>query len=231
MVSWDSLLVLDFGLYVLDRVTLVYLESHGLSSESSNKNLHSSPESQYKVEGRLLLNIVVTEGSVVLESFSCKDKSLLVWRYPLFVLNLSLYVFNSVSVVYLESDCLSCQSSNKNLHSSSESQYKVESRFFLNVVVGYCPSVLEGLSCEDESLLVGGDALFVLNFGFDSLDGVALSDVESHGLSGEGSYENLLHGCFLIIDESRRPAEYLLKSPPTNSYLLNAISVIVRYNL
>jgi hypothetical protein len=48
----------------------------------------------------------------------------------------------------------------------------VEGRLLLNVVVRESAAVLKLLSSEDESLLVGGDALLVLDLGLDVLDGV-----------------------------------------------------------
>ena len=47
------------------------------------------------------------------------------------------------------------------------------------------------LACEDESLLVGRNALLVLNFGFDIVDCVGRFDFESDGLASEGFDENL----------------------------------------
>ena len=48
----------------------------------------------------------------------------------------------------------------------------MESRFFLDVVIGECSSIFELLSSEDESLLVGWDALLVLDLGLDVVNGV-----------------------------------------------------------
>lgn len=38
-------------------------------------------------------------------------------------------------------------------------------RTFLNVVIRECTSIFQLLSCEDQSLLIWRDALFILNFG------------------------------------------------------------------
>ena len=48
----------------------------------------------------------------------------------------------------------------------------MESGLLLNVVVRESSAVLELLSSEDESLLIGGDALLVLDLGLDVLDSV-----------------------------------------------------------
>ena len=55
----------------------------------------------------------------------------------------------------------------------------------LDVVVGQGSSVLELLSSEDESLLVGGDALLVLDLGLDIVDRVRGLDLKGDGLAGE----------------------------------------------
>ena len=55
---------------------------------------------------------------------------------------------------------------------SSESENQMESRLLLDVVVGEGSAVLELLSSEDESLLIGRDSFLVLDLCLDVLDGV-----------------------------------------------------------
>lgn len=52
-------------------------------------------------------------------------------------------------------------------------------------VVRKGPAVLELLSGEDQSLLVRGDTLLVLDLGLDIVDGVGGLDLEGDGLSGK----------------------------------------------
>ena len=47
---------------------------------------------------------------------------------------------------------------------SAETQHQVEGRLLLDVVVGQGASILELLAREDQTLLIRGDAFFVLNF-------------------------------------------------------------------
>ena len=61
----------------------------------------------------------------------------------------------------------------------------------LDVVVAQGAAVLKLLTREDEALLVGGDALLVLDLLLDVVDGVGGLDVEGDGLSGEGLDEDL----------------------------------------
>ena len=60
----------------------------------------------------------------------------------------------------------------------------MEGGLLLNVIVGEGAAVLELLSGEDETLLVGWDALLVLDLCLDVVDGVGRLDVEGDGLAG-----------------------------------------------
>ena len=68
--------------------------------------------------------------------------------------------------------------------SASEAQDEVKGRLLLDVVIRQGAAVLELLAGEDETLLVGGDALLVLDLGLDVVNGVGGLDVESDGLAG-----------------------------------------------
>ena len=72
------------------------------------------------MEGRLLLDVVVRQGSAVLELLSGKDQTLLVRRDSFLVLNLSLDIFNSVRRLNLKSDGLASKSLDKDLHLQSK---------------------------------------------------------------------------------------------------------------
>jgi len=123
LVWWDSFLVLDLGLDILDGVSWLDIEGDGLTSEGLDEDLHTSSESEHKMEGGLLLDVVVRESSAVLKLLSSEDKSLLIWWDTFLVLDLSLYVFDCVSWFNIKSDCLTSESLNENLHTSSKSQY------------------------------------------------------------------------------------------------------------
>ena len=69
---------LNLGLHVLNGVRWLDLEGDGLPGEGLDEDLHTSPQSEHKMEGRLLLDVVVGEGSSVLELLSSKDQSLLI---------------------------------------------------------------------------------------------------------------------------------------------------------
>ena len=67
-----------------------------MTRRTLDEDLHSSSQSKNEMKSRLLLNVVVGEGSTVLELLSGEDESLLVGRNSLLVLDLSLDVFDRV---------------------------------------------------------------------------------------------------------------------------------------
>jgi hypothetical protein len=67
----------------------------------------------------------------------------------------------------------------------------VKGGLLLNVVVAEGAAVLELLSGEDQTLLVRGNSLLVLDLGLNALDGVRALDFKGDGLSSEGLNENL----------------------------------------
>merc|ERR1712070_468100 len=121
------------------------------------------------MEGGLLLDVVVLEGSAVFELFSGEDESLLIWGNTFLVLDLGLHVLNGVGLLNIEGDGLSSEGLDEDLHTTSESEDEMESGFLLDVVVLEGTAVFELLSGEDESLLVWGDSFLVLDLGLDVL--------------------------------------------------------------
>merc|ERR1712096_178126 len=191
LVWWDSLLVLNLGLNVLDGIGWLNIKGDGLASQGLDEDLHSTSKSEDEMEGGLLLDVVVAEGSAVLELLSGEDESLLIWGNSFLVLDLGLDVLNSVCWLDIEGDGLSSESLDEDLHTSSESEDQVESRFLLDVVVGQSSAILQLLSSEDESLLVWWDTFLVLDLSLVILDGVSWLDIKGDSLSGEGLNEDL----------------------------------------
>jgi len=71
------------------------------------------------VEGGLLLDIVVRQGSPVLKLLSSKDQPLLIRWNTLLVLDLGLDILDGVGGLNLECDGLTGQCLDKNLHDRS----------------------------------------------------------------------------------------------------------------
>ena len=67
----------------------------------------------------------------------------------------------------------------------------MEGRLFLDVIVGKRPAVLELLASEDQSLLIRGDSLLVLDLCLDVLNAIARLDLQGDGLAGQGLDKDL----------------------------------------
>ena len=187
----NSLLVLDLGLDVLNAVTWFDIKGDGLTSESLDEDLHTTSETKHQVESRLLLDVVVGKGSAIFKLLTSEDESLLIWRDTLLVLDLGLDVLNRIAWLNIKSDGLSSEGLDEDLHTTSESEDKVESRLLLDVVVGKGSAVFELLTSKDKSLLIWRDSLLVLDLSLDVFDAVAWFDVECDGFSCECLYEDL----------------------------------------
>merc|ERR1712013_158664 len=127
----------------------------------------------------------------VLKLLASEDQPLLVRGDALLVLDLGLDILDGVGGLNLKSDGLASEGLDEDLHTSPETEDKVESGLLLDVVVGEGPSVLKLLASEDQPLLVRGDALLVLDLGLDVLDGVGGLDLKGDGLASEGLDEDL----------------------------------------
>merc|ERR1719516_622616 len=115
------------------------------------------------MEGRLLLDVVIRKSSSVLQLLASEDQPLLIWGNSLLVLNLGLDVLNAIRRLDLEGDGLPGKGLDEDLHTSSESEHKLEGRLLLDVVIRKSSSVLQLLASEDQPLLIWGNSLLVLD--------------------------------------------------------------------
>ena len=67
----------------------------------------------------------------------------------------------------------------------------VDSTHLLDVVVGEGTAILELLASKDQTLLVRGDTLLVLDLGLDIVDGVGGLDLKGDGLARQGLHETI----------------------------------------
>merc|ERR1719159_2028437 len=120
------------------------------------------------MEGGLLLNVVVGEGSSVLELFTSEDQSLLLRWDPFLVLDFCLDVLDGVIGLDVQGNRLSGEGLDEDLHgTTSKSKDKMKSGLLLNVVIREGSSVLELFTSEDQSLLLRWYAFLVLDFCLD----------------------------------------------------------------
>lgn len=74
--------------------------------------------------------------------------------------------------------------------------------YLLDVVVAQGAAILKLLTGEDQTLLVGGDTLLVLDLGLDVVDGVARLNVEGNGLTREGLDETIIGVLSALLSSS-----------------------------
>merc|ERR1711962_1883210 len=67
----------------------------------------------------------------------------------------------------------------------------MEGGLLLDVVVRQSPAVLQLFTSKDQPLLVWGDALLVLNLGFEVLNSVRWLNLEGDRFTGQGLHEDL----------------------------------------
>ena len=117
LIGGDSLLVLDLSLDVVNSIARLNVKGDGLSSQGLDENLHTSTETKDQVKGGLLLDVVVAQGTAILQLLSGKDKTLLIGGDSLLVLDLSLDVVNSIARLDIERDGFSGEGLYENLKS------------------------------------------------------------------------------------------------------------------
>jgi len=191
----DSFLVLNLRLDVRDRVIWLDVQGDRLPREGLDENLHgTTTETEDKMEGGFLLNVVIRQSSAIFKLLSGEDQSLLLRWNSFLVLDLGLDVRDGVIWLDVQGDRLSRKSFDEDLHSTTtKSKNKMEGRFLLDVVVREGSAIFELFSGEDQSLLLWRDAFLVLNLRLDVCDCVVRLDVQGNRLSCEGLDENL-HG-------------------------------------
>merc|ERR1711972_228847 len=156
------------------------------------EHLLASTETQDEVKGRLLLDVVVRQGSSILQLLTSEDQTLLLRGDAFLVLDLCLHVGDGVVGLDVQGDGLSRQRLDENLHgTTSQTKDQVKSGFLLDVVVRKGSSIFQLLTGEDKSLLLRRNAFLVLNLGLHVGDGIIGLDVQGDSLSGQRLDENL----------------------------------------
>lgn len=74
------------------------------------------------MKGALLLNVIIRKRAAVLELLAREDKTLLVWRDTLLVLDLRLHVVDGVRRLDLQRDGLTRKGLDEDLHPTTETQ-------------------------------------------------------------------------------------------------------------
>ena len=86
LIRGNAFFVLNFGFHILDGIAGLYFQGDGLAGQSLDEDLHTSPQSEDQVKGRLLLDVVIGQSPAVLQLLTGEDQPLLVWGNSLLVL-------------------------------------------------------------------------------------------------------------------------------------------------
>ena len=78
--------------------------------------LQATPQAKHQEQRGLLLNVVVTQSTPVVELLAGEDEALLVGRHALLVVNLLLDVVDGVARVHVEGDGAAHESLDEDLH-------------------------------------------------------------------------------------------------------------------
>jgi hypothetical protein len=109
LVWWNTLLVLDLALDVVNGIARFHFKCNSLSRQSLDEDLHSTTETKDQVESRLLLNVVVRKCSAVFQLLSGENETLLIRWDALLVLDLRFYVIDGIRRLDLKSDGLASE--------------------------------------------------------------------------------------------------------------------------
>merc|ERR1711874_231358 len=143
------------------------------------------------MKSRLLLDVVIRQGSAIFKLLSSENQSLLVWRNALLVLDFGFDIFDGIGSFNFQSDGLPGKSFDENLHSTSETKDQMKGGFLLDVVIRQGSAIFKLLSSKDQSLLIWRNALLVLDLSFDIFDGIGSFNFQSDCLPGKSFDKNL----------------------------------------
>jgi len=148
------------------------------------------------MECGLLLDVVVRQGTSILQLLTCKDQALLLVRRDalLVVLELLLDSFNGAGRFNFQGDGLASKGFDENLHANSQAEHQMECGLPLDIIVRQCTALLQLLASKDQALLARWDAFLVLDLLLDVFDGVRRLDMQGDGIAGEGFDKNLHDG-------------------------------------
>merc|ERR1712043_148502 len=189
LVRGNTFFILNFLLDIFNSIARFNIKSNCFTSQGFNKDLHSRTTSKTKdkMESRFFLDIVVGKSTSIFQLLSSKNQSLLVRGNTFFILNFLLNIFNGITGFNIKSDSFTSQSFDKYLHSrtTSKTKYKMESRFFLDIVIRKSSAIFQLLSGKNQSLLVRRDTFFILDFLLHIFNGITGFNIKSDSFTSQ----------------------------------------------
>jgi len=137
LLRWDSFLVLDLCLDVLNGVVRLDVQGDRLSREGFDEDLHgTTAKAKDKMKRGLFLDVVIRKSTSIFELLTSENQTLLLRWDSFLVLDLCLDVLNRVIRLDVQSDRLSRKGLDEDLHSTTaKTKDKMKGRFLLNVVI------------------------------------------------------------------------------------------------
>lgn len=89
------------------------------------------------------------KGAPILQLRASWNEMLLIRKNPLFILNPRLDILDCVRGFNLESDCLTRQYLDEDLHAVTKTEEEMKCSFLLNLMIRQSTIMLQLLSCED----------------------------------------------------------------------------------
>merc|ERR1712151_1085017 len=104
LIRWDTFLILDLLLNVVDGVAWLNVKSNSFTCEGFNEDLHTPTETKHKMKSRLFLDVIIGKSATIFQLLSCKDQTLLIWWNTFLVLDLLLNVVDGVAWLNVKSN-------------------------------------------------------------------------------------------------------------------------------
>jgi hypothetical protein len=102
VVGRNAFFILNLGFHVVDGVGRLNLKRNSLPGHGLDEDLHTTTKTKNEMKSGFFLDVVVWEGTAILELLSSKDKTLLVGRNAFFILNLGFHIVDGVGRLNLK---------------------------------------------------------------------------------------------------------------------------------
>ena len=149
--------------------------------------LHTATKMKNEMKSGFVLDVVVGESATVLELLSGEDEMLPIRRNALLVVFTILSIVSENSTADLECNGLASKDLDEYWHTATKMKNETKSEFFLDVVIEESATILELLSSENETLLIGRNAFLALDLGLHCIvDRVRRLDLERDSFACQG---------------------------------------------
>lgn len=115
----------------------------------------------------------------------------LIWGDTLLMLNLALHIIHFVRWLHIKRNRLTSQGLHKNLHSSTKMEYEMQRGFLIYILIRQFVTMLELLSCTDDTLLIWENVLLIFYLGLHIGNCVRWIYIKRNGLTNQGLHKNL----------------------------------------